>query len=135
MRPFPLSATLFALVAFAGCANPTPEPPDVTGAVTFDGEPVSGGIISFVPLDSGRPPGGATISEGRYQLDPAVGLKPGMYRVEIRWSRPTGEKREAGYGRSPDVFAEALPAKYHADSTLTVEVTAGANAHDFTLTK
>ena len=135
MRSYPLLATLFALVAFAGCAAPAPEPTVVTGAVTFEGEPVAGAIVSFVPLDSGRPPGGAAVSEGHYLLYPEVGLKPGTYRVEIRWSRATGEKREAGYGQSPDVFAEALPAKYHTDSTLTVEVTAGSNVHDFALTK
>ena len=128
-------AALVAFATFAGCADPPPEPVEVTGAVTYDGEPVATGIISFVPIDSGRSPGGATIADGRYRLYPEVGLKPGTYRVEVRWSRPTGEKRAAGYGQSPDVFAEVLPAKYHADSVLTAEVAAGGNAIDFVLEK
>ena len=58
-------------------------------------------------------------------------LDPGV----LRWSRPTGEKREAGYGQSPDVFAEVLPAKYHADSVLRAELAPGPNALDSALEK
>ena len=44
-------------------------------------------------------------------------LQPGTYRVQIRWAKPTGEKKEAGYGQSPDVIAEGLPDKYNSNST------------------
>ena len=135
MRCVPRLAALLALALLTGCADPAPDPVEVTGAVTYDGEPVAAGIISFVPIDSVRPPGGAAISDGRYHLYPEVALKPGTYRVEVRWARATGEKRAAGYGQSPDVFAEVLPAKYNADSVLTAEVTAGGNAIDFVLEK
>ncbi len=128
-------AALWTLVALAGCADAPPSAVEVSGIATYDGQPIAGGIISFVPLDSDRPPGGAAITDGRYRLYPEVALKPGRYRVEVRWARPTGEKREAGYGQSPDVFAEALPAKYHADSVLTAELAPGPNALDLALEK
>ena len=134
MRLVSQLAALLTLVGLAGCGEPPP-PVEVTGAATYDGQPIDSGIISFVPLDSERPCGGAAIAGGRYKLYPEVGLKPGAYRVELRWARPTGEKREAGYGQSPDVYAEALPAKYHADSVLTADLAPGPNALDFALEK
>ncbi len=135
MRLVSRLATLLALVALAGCAEEPPAAVEASGAATYDGQPIASGIISFVPIDSDRPPGGAAITDGRYKLYPEVALRPGTYRVELRWARATGEKREAGYGQSPDVFAEALPAKYHADSVLTAELAPGPNALDFVLEK
>ena len=128
-------AALLTTVALAGCADAPPAAVEVSGSATYDGQPIASGIISFVPLDSERPPGGAAITDGRYRLYPEVALRPGPYRVELRWARPTGEKREAGYGQSPDVFAESLPAKYHADSVLRAELAPGMNALDFALEK
>jgi hypothetical protein len=112
---------------------------DVEGVVTYDGEPVTAGIVSFVPGDGdarSAGAGGGAVVDGRYHIYPESGLKPGRYRVEIRWGKPTGEKNmNAGYGQSPDVIAEALPDKYHAQSILTADLVFGKNTVDFRLEK
>ena len=137
-----LRTSLAAVVCLAlgmGCSDTVAEPAptaEAIGAVNYDGQPVASGIISFIPADSdGRTSSGGAVVNGKYRVYPEANLKPGKYRVEIRWSRPTGEKKEAGYGRSPDVFAEALPDKYHSQSILTAELTAGMNTVDFDLEK
>lgn len=132
-RIFPALASLFLLQG--GCVAPA-QVVEVEGLASYDGEPMPAGIISFVPEGSdGKPLGGGAISKGKYKVYPESGLKPGKYRVEIRWGKPTGEKKEAGYGQSPDVIAEALPAKYHGESILTAELKPGMNTVDFNLEK
>jgi hypothetical protein len=131
-------ALLLLLNSFllAGCGeNPGPQT-EVEGSLTYDGTPVASGIISFISLDSEAPRSyGAPIENGTYHVLRETGIPPGKYRVEIHWARPTGEKREATYGKSPDVIAEALPDKYHKESILTAELVAGANTVDFLLEK
>jgi len=133
---FVLGVGLAVALAAAGCNSPPPRPAaEAEGAVAYDGEQVATGIISFVPLDGGTTTG-AAVMKGRYRIYPEAGLTAGKYRVEIRWSKPTGEKiKDAGYGQQSEVFAEALPEKYNSQSTLTAEVKAGANTIDFRLEK
>ena len=95
-----------------------------------------GGIVSFIPLDgddqSGM--GGGAIHEGSYRVYAGTNLHPGLYRVQIRWSKATGEKKkDAGYGQSPDVFAEFLPEKYNEKTILIVELVNGMNRVDLDL--
>ena len=125
-------------VLLAGCVVEQPLPVEVQGAITYDGEPVPAGVASFVPAPDGNvgTSGGGAITDGVYRVYPETGLKPGKYRVEFRWGKATGEKnKDAGYGQSPDVFAEGLPKKYHSESILTAELKAGMNTLDFTLEK
>ena len=121
-----------------GCVVDRPLPVEVQGAVTYDGEPVPAGVASFVAAADGDalPSGGGAIADGRYHVYPEAGLKPGKYRVEFRWGKATGEKnKDAGYGQSPDIFAEGLPKKYHVESILTAELRAGMNSLEFNLEK
>ena len=131
-------AAFFGLAILAGCESPAPPTPvvEVEGAIAYDGQSVTSGVIAFVPIDGNVAAShGGAVQNGRYHISPETGLKPGKYRVEIRWAKPTGEKVEAGYGQSPDVYAEAIPAKYHAHSELTAELVEGVNAVDFKLEK
>lgn len=136
------NSVLMVLVCLApaiGCHGTVAEPipaVEADGVITYDGQPVTSGIISFIPADADeRSSSGGAIANGKYHVYPEARLKPGKYRVEIRWSRATGEKKEAGYGQSPDVFAEVLPDKYHSQTILTAELTGGPNALDFKLDK
>ena len=125
-------------ILLAGCVVEPPLPVEVQGAIAYDGEPVPAGVVSFVPAPDGdvRTTGGGAITDGVYRVYPETGLKPGKYRVEFRWGKATGEKnKDAGYGQSPDIFAEGLPKKYHSESVLTAELKAGMNTLDFTLEK
>ena len=80
-----------AVVALpGGCSRkPLPGAATVRGKVTFQGQPLSGGLVVFSPDPdrggSGKPARGEIGPDGRYELrlggDPAV--PPGWYRVAI----------------------------------------------------
>jgi len=134
IRTFLLS--LFLLVLIVGCTRAPRMSVQVEGEISYDGEPVEVGIISFLPVGGTGVSGGGPIQKGKYYIDPDVGLVPGTYRVEIRWPKPTGEiNKEAGYGQSPIVVAEAIPEKYNKESILTAVVEAGENTIHFHLEK
>jgi hypothetical protein len=108
----------------------------VGGTVTFQGQPLEYGNITF--LSTGSPPGpvgGALISAGRYDLPAAQGLEPGTYRVMISWPGPGGtlSAEERAAGASPRA-KERIPSEYNENSRLTAEVKAqGTNRLDFDL--
>ena len=112
----------------------------VQGAVTLDGVPVEAGFVSFSPADPAAtgPTGRVSIVKGRYAIDAAGQLKPGLYRVEIHAPRKTGKKIPAGSPSPPgtmvDEEVEAVPEKYNRQSTLQKEVKAGPNTIDLELT-
>ena len=105
------------------------------GKVTFDGEPVALGNISFFPSTSDGKKAAAAIEQGQYSIPAEEGLAPGTYRVEVSWRKPTGRKiPSADPGMTIDETQEAIPAKYNSASTLTAEITAGQVEQDFALT-
>jgi hypothetical protein len=116
-----------------GCG--TTSAPTVHGKVTLDGEAVTNGNIIFFSQEAKGPKASAAIEQGAYTISPQDKLLPGKYRVEIRWSKPTGKKiPSADPGIMTDETREAVPAKYNTDSTLTAEITAGDAEKDFALT-
>ena len=133
----PLSTVQFlllaALLAILGCGDGSGRM-SVKGKVTLDDQPVEAGSIVFLPSGEGTK-AAAAIEKGEYAIAADEGLKPGTYRVEVSWFKPTGRKMEsADPGIMIDETREAVPAKYNANSTLTAEITAGANVKDFPLT-
>jgi len=64
------------LLAVTGCGGST----GVSGSVSYDGQPVENGSITFVPADGLGPSSGSTISGGRYRVDD---LAPGEKIVQI----------------------------------------------------
>jgi len=126
-----LAAVCLALSSGCGASRSTAE-----GVVTYDGKPVTAGVISFLASDAkAGGSGGGTILDGKYRLPPEVVLKPGTYRVEIRWAKPTGRKIRSETGEDLEVTEEGLPEKYNARSELTADVKSGSNTIDFNLTK
>jgi hypothetical protein len=108
----------------------------VSGTVTFDGSPVTDGVISLQPTgDTEGPSAGGHVQAGRYAIAAARGPFPGRYRVEITASRKTGRVVMAeGFGdETIDESEQFIPAKYNAESTLEVEIKAGRNTADFDL--
>jgi hypothetical protein len=80
---------LAAAFGLAGCGKTdTPLPAKVSGVVTFQGRPLSGGLVVFVP-DPDRTATGtlhtANLSaDGRFELaGGAASVPPGWYRVAI----------------------------------------------------
>jgi EF hand len=89
-------------------------------AVTLDGKPLTGATVSFVPekfMGSGVKPAVGTTDEGgalqpQTEGVPIAGVQPGVFRIEV------SKKDAAG--------TETVPARFNSDTTLGVEVGAGA---------
>jgi hypothetical protein len=129
-----LLALCLAFVGLTGCGGEGRR--SIHGEVTFGGEPVSGGSIVFLPPGGAGSKGAAEIVDGKYSIPSEQGLEPGTYRVEIRWEKPTGKQIPSGDpGMMMEERIEVIPSQYNAESTLTAEITAGENKHDFHLQK
>jgi hypothetical protein len=132
-----LSGTILAIVlgllALPGCGGARPA--EVEGTVTYDGQPIPAGAISFVAAAGQGPSGGGTILDGKYQVQAKVGLMPGPYRVEIRWAKPTGRQYRGETGAMLSVTEEGLPAKYNDQSELKADLKPGPNTVPFDLPK
>jgi hypothetical protein len=118
------------LLLLTGCSDPTIG--TVSGTVTIDGAPVKSGSIAFFPMDGKSPTGGAAIVDGQYMATVA----PGTARVEIHASKVIGQRKAYDTPDSPmmEIVGEALPAKYHEASELTLDVKPGENRQDYDLT-
>jgi len=117
-----VAALLLALVI--GCSGDGLV--DISGTVTFAGESLTEGAISFHPLDDTLAPEGGQISSGVFQLR----CPPGRYRVEIYASRAKVGGVELTPGMTPR--EQFIPAQYNANSSLEVDVsTAGPARFSF----
>lgn len=84
----PLLVCLACVVA--GCAKPGPAVTEVRGTVTYQGQPVTTGMVKFSPVslegEAVRPATGAIGADGTYQIAAFPGRKgsrPGEYQVAI----------------------------------------------------
>jgi hypothetical protein len=80
-----------AALACGGCSDPTAT---VSGEVTYDGQPVKNGYVTFTPADGKGPAVGAQITDGRYTADK---VPPGEKVVKV----------EASSGPGPSVQSQA----------------------------
>ena len=127
-------AVLSALLALAaGCSSSGAAA--VEGQVSYAGEPIDVGTITFIPTSGAGVKSGGLIESGAYKVDPKIGPAPGPHRVEIRWAKPTGKSSKNEFGEEIQTRREGLPDKYHDQSTLTADIKAGKNVIDFALEK
>ncbi len=131
-------ATLVALGTcwVAGCGGPSYEGSPraaLEGAVTLDGQPVDGGTINFMPMDSGGRAASALIRAGQYEIPEERGPTPGKYRVEISWNKPLGPVDEENPD-APQPSEQVVPARYNENSELERDIASGKNELDFALT-
>jgi hypothetical protein len=124
---------LLALVFSAGCSKESGA--SLEGKVTYGGEPIDVGTITFIPASGSGVKGGGLIESGSYKVDSKIGLGTGPHRVEIRWAKGTGKKSKNEFGEEIQRRAEGLPEKYHNQSGLTAEIKPGKNVIDFDLAK
>ena len=106
---------------------------EISGAVTYDGQPVKKGTISFLRGWQG-PHGRRIITDGKY----AVRVAPGQKLVRIEGFKVVGQHHYVPNDpTSPmiDIQEQILPERYNAKSELTCEITADAHGCDFTLSK
>jgi hypothetical protein len=120
-----------ALTLFCGCGGSPFS--DVSGNVSFDGQPVNKGSISFLPADGRGPTAAAVIEQGRF----SVRVLPGEFKVQICSYRKIGERHASeGDPASPiiDIDQQTLPDRFNTATTLTREIKAGRQQVDFPLT-
>lgn len=95
----------------------------VAGRITWQGQPLENGIISFRPLANQPFESGATIQQGAFIIPRAKGLVPGKYRVRIHASKADPSLPPPAVGeRDMRPGVEVLPRKYNAASELTAEI-------------
>lgn len=134
MRISNITATLFVLATgLVGCSSGSRF--GVEGKVTYAGEPLPLGSITFIPESDKAIKSGGSIVKGRYQVESRFGPMLGPHRVEIRWAKPTGKKYKNEFGEVLDVRQEGLPEKYHVTSSLAATIKSGMNTIDFNLEK
>ena len=80
-----LAVFLFCGLCLAGCGSPKLQ--GFSGSVTYDGQPLKIGIVTFIPdADKGNMMGKSTIApirDGRYELPPSQGISGGWYRMTV----------------------------------------------------
>jgi hypothetical protein len=73
-----------AMALLCGCTDNGPDRVVVSGAVTYNGKPVSEGTIRFIPQATSQvPTAGATIADGKYKVDLRGGVPAGTHKVAI----------------------------------------------------
>lgn len=131
----PLSAAL------AGCGDSYDGRQAVSGTVTLEGQPLTGGSIQFGPLDGQDTSGGCGLGpDGTFRLDRADGLKPGRYLVRITagdGKSPASEEEVAAPGGSTNIVSvDRIPPEWNVRSDKQIEVKEGAdNTFDFAVPK
>ena len=127
-----------ALITAVGCGG-SDDFLSVSGAITYDGQPLTNGSIGFVRRNAEPAKRiGTTIAvDGRYEIPSHEGLEAGTYQVLIYSERPSGRKLEADEGSNEmvDERVQFIPAIYNSQTTLSVEITSSRDDLDFTLEK
>ena len=130
-----------SVALLAGCGGETPKDVpkgliNVTGKVTYKGNPVPNATVSFVPtLPDKQSSVGKTDSSGNYTLEmspSAKGVLPGEYRVRIE-----AVDGVAGMGAKGEVIKpkSLIPEKYAKVDTsgIMLKVSPSEKKHDFEL--
>jgi hypothetical protein len=148
MRPWIVTARVSVmglLVLALGCGKSihSTDHAEVTGKVTYNGQPVTGGSISFVSQEEGAFANNGRIDEsGNYKINSPVG--PVKITIDNRVLR-TGIREQAMKGAGPrpgqpdpdpikGVYVEIPQKYYQVDTTdMTYTVKAGAQTFDIEL--
>jgi hypothetical protein len=122
------------LLAAAGCDR-GPETGSVRGQVTFKGQPVKEGLVTFLNPTEGGAAEANINSDGTYAV--AGGVVVGEYVVEIK---PLVEIKDTDPGKSPPAPVEKpapdIPKKYRQQglTPLRASIKPGENVVDFAMT-
>jgi len=130
-----VAAGLAVTLSTFGCGGGTTiERADVTGKVTFDGQPLESGSVTFLPTKIGKGvPVTAEIKAGAFSLTGDSGVTIGPNRVEITSIKKTGKVSNFD-GIQTEETIQFIPARYNQESELTTDVKQGGNQPEFALT-
>jgi hypothetical protein len=125
----------------SGCGSSTAT---VSGEVTYEGQPVGDGYVTFTPVDGKGKDAGGPITGGRYQV---TGLPPGLKVVKVvavkkvnfastskEMMQRAAEARKLGNHDGLVDPADTIPENAEGNN-VRVELQAGDNAHAFHLRK
>ncbi len=122
-----LAVVGFGAFLCAGCSDGKGK---VTGSVTFAGEPVASGMVTFVRSEGQLVREGAVISQGSFQAS----LAPGKYQVELNGQKVKGTRTQKGFDGKDEVLEiseEMFPERYNRKTELVAEIKPGPNALKF----
>ncbi len=139
--PTVIAVLLTGCFVCTGCGGDSLALTSVSGKVTYNGEPIEEGQISFTPTkESGATSHGAAAGEikaGAYSIPASEGPMVGKHSVSITASRKTGEQVPAAMpapeGTMIEVTEEYIPYKYNFETELAAELSTGENTKDFAL--
>jgi hypothetical protein len=132
IRSLFLGLIVAALLATAlGCST-GPAVATVNGTVTLDGKPLKEGTVNFIPLSENVPVAGEPIKDGKFTATVPVA----KMRVEIHANKVIGQRKAYDTPDSPvvPIVEEAIPKRYNAESTLTIDVQRGSQDVPYDLT-
>jgi hypothetical protein len=116
---------------FVGCAPSGPPMHTVTGTVTFDGQPVAVGDITFRDAAGQTRSYAGKIVNGAYSFESS----PGSKIVEITAMREVpGKVDTSNPGEEVPLREQYIPASYNTETTLTADISADSKTADFSLT-
>jgi hypothetical protein len=124
------SILVVLLLIFAGCDAGTKNKASVKGKVLADGQPVTGGSVTFMPVDSSMeatPASGEVKPDGTFVLTTdKAGDGAAVGKHNVSYSPPVVEQPEwDGYGTKPP--QKAIPYEGYAVKETQVEVKSGSN--------
>lgn len=119
------------LISVCGCGNNAQKLYDVTGTVTFDGQPVTDGEIILIPIEAGKTPDAGPIKDGKFSVKTQAGEK----KVDIQAVRkhPTRTMPDPVTGTRP-ALESYIPERYNKKTELTAKVGPGQKPLEFKLT-
>lgn len=128
---------LISSILVMGCSGPSqddaPERAVTSGVVSFSGNPITQGQISFIPKQG--PTAMGPIKDGTYRIDSKGGVPIGKCQVKILAYEETGKEYTIGAGgKTAKETKQIIPTKYNKRSTLHAEIDSGKeNKYDFDL--
>ncbi|MBN2294486.1 MAG: hypothetical protein JXM70_18805 [Pirellulales bacterium] len=105
----------------------------VSGQVTYNGQAVKAGLVSFEPAQGKSQPQQMPIKDGRYSLSAKAGILPGKYIVRITapdLARSPINENAGPFDPVPPTVP-LLPMNWNVQSTLSVELKSGKNTINF----
>jgi hypothetical protein len=122
---------ILILIFAAGCGPTGPTRAEVSGTVTYNGQPVEQGAISFFPAPGVvGPEAGGEIKNGKYFIPRKTGPVVGKNRVELRSFQKSGRRIQdptAPPGTLTDEITNIFPPEFSSQSTLTKDIQKGKN--------
>lgn len=129
------TATIFLMAAIfpllSGCGGP--ETCQVSGQITYNGQAVQAGMVSFEPAEGKSQAQGMLIKDGQYESSARAVIKPGKYIVRISAPDLLRTKTAPNAGPNDPVppTVPLLPPNWNAKSNLSVDLKTGKNTLNF----